>query len=105
MSRTCILAIMESKGNELSPGVIEMLVRAGGWQAVTGATTVLRVYARKVVDDFLDYYSLALGYTMSNAAWQQRRRAYLGEAVCPKAPVIERGRVKNSFQVEAACVS
>ena len=90
---------MDSRGTELPPGVIDMLVRAGGWQAVTGATTVLRGYARKTIDDFLNCYSLALGYTMSEAAWQQKRRAYLGEAVFSKVPVVEHGRDRHGFQL------
>ena len=35
VSRTCILAILASKGKELPPGTIEVMIRWGGWQAVT----------------------------------------------------------------------
>lgn len=30
VSRTCILAILHNKGTELPPGVVDMMVRAGG---------------------------------------------------------------------------
>ena len=46
VSRTCILAILASRGKELSAGTIELVIRSGGWQAGTRARTVLRVYAR-----------------------------------------------------------
>ena len=66
VSRTCILAILNSKGTELSPGTIEMMIRWGGWQAATGAKTVLRIYARKIIDKYLDPYRLSLGYELSD---------------------------------------
>ena len=43
--RTCIMGIMQDRGSELPAGLINMMVRAGGRQAVTGAKTVLRVFA------------------------------------------------------------
>ena len=46
VSRTCILAILASRGKELSAGTIELVIRSGGWQAGTRARMVLRVYAR-----------------------------------------------------------
>lgn len=43
VSRCCILAILQARGKELSTDMIEVMIRWGGWQAVTGARTVLRV--------------------------------------------------------------
>ena len=54
VTRACILAILESKGKELPgsgpPGRMDIIIRWGGWQCVTGEKTVMRIYARKVID-------------------------------------------------------
>ena len=104
VSRTCILAILGSKGKKLPPGTIEVMIRWGGWQAVTGARTVLRIYARKVIDRYLAPYSLSLGYELSDEEWEQKRRAYLGVPKYLEEPVVDRGRNRLPFQVRVhAC--
>ena len=99
VSRTCILAIIASKGKELSPGAIEVMIRAGGWQAVTGARTVLRIYARKVIDKYMDPYSLSLGHELSDEEWQAKREEYLGVPRWPEKPFVDWGRSRLPFQV------
>ena len=99
VSRTCILAILNSKGRELPPGAIEVMIRWGGWQAVTGARTVLRIYARKVRDKYLDPYSLSLGYELSDKEWEQKKQEYLGVPRFPEASVVDRGRTQQPLQV------
>ena len=99
VSRTCILAILASKGKELPPGTIEVMIRWGGWQAVTGAKTLLRIYARKVIDKYLDPYGLSLGYDLSDKAWELKRKEYLGLPRHPKVPVIDRGRNSLPLQI------
>lgn len=92
VSRICILAIMHSQGRELPEGTLEVMVRAGGWQAVTGARTVLRVYARAVIDKYIDMYSLSLGYDRTPEQWQAHKAAYLGESCFPEHPIVDCGR-------------
>ena len=98
VSRTCILGIMHNKGTELPPGLMDMMVRAGGWQAVTGAKTVLRVYARQVIDEHLDVYSMSLGIDSSPVDWARKIALYKGEAVFPDKPVVDLGRGNDGLQ-------
>ena len=99
MSRTCILAIIASKGKELPPGTIEVMIRWGGWQAVTGAKTVLRIYARKVIDKNLDPYSLSLGHELSDKEWEVKKKECLGVPRWPVEPIVDRGRSSLPLQV------
>ena len=73
-------------------GVVEIIVRWGGWQAVTGARTVLRIYARNALDKFVDPYALSLGFALDAKGVQQRMEEYLGKSVFPSKPIRERGR-------------
>lgn len=72
------------KGTELPRGLIDMMVRAGGWQAVTGAKIVLMVYARQVIDKHMDLYGKSLGFQRSNADWTRKIKAYVGDPVWPQ---------------------
>ena len=99
VSRTCILAILASKGKELPPGTIETMIRWGGWQAVTGARTLLRIYARKVIDKYLDPYSLSLAYELSDEGWEAKKSEYLGQPRYPEEPVVDRGRKRLPLQI------
>ena len=99
VSRTCILAIIASKGKELPPGTIEVMICWGGWQAVTGTKTLLRIYARRVIDKFLDPYSLSLGYDLSDKAWELKKKEYLGCPRYPEQPIIDRGRKNLLLQI------
>ena len=93
------MAILDAKGKELSPGTIEVMVRLGGWQAVTGARTVLRTYARKVIDEFVDASGLSLGYNWSDAEWARRKAEYLGVPRFPSEPVVDPGRTPLPLQL------
>lgn len=53
---------MHSEGQGLPTSTLNVVVRAGGWQAVTGVTTILKTYARKVIDEHTHLYSISLGY-------------------------------------------
>lgn len=99
VSRTCILAILNSRGQEIPPGTIEVMVRAGGWQAVTGARTVLRIYARPVIDKFIDHYSLSLGYDVGEKEWAARKAAFFGVPRFPEVPVVDAGRTQLPLQL------
>lgn len=99
VSRTCIIGIMQNRGTELPPGLIDMMVRAGGWQAVTGAKTVLRVYARQVIDQHMDLYSMSLGFRRSDADWARKLEAYVGDARWPDKPRANAGRTDSCLQL------
>ena len=53
MSRSCILGVLEAQGTKLPEGLINIIARLGGWSTVSGDTTVMSVYARKVIDNHL----------------------------------------------------
>lgn len=99
VSRTCILSILKNKGLSLSDDTIEGMIRWGGWQAVTGAKTVLRIYARRVVNKFLDGYDLSLGYEQSNEEWLRRQKEYLGKKIKPEKDIIDRGRNEDHLAI------
>ena len=99
VSCTCILAILDSKGVELPPGVVSIIARLGGWSPVSGDKTVMSVFARKVIDNHVDPYALSLGYTLSLGGWQNRRNKYLGEVVQPATPTVDHGRDRMPLQL------
>lgn len=99
VSRACILGIRHSKGTELSPGLMDMMVRAGGWQAVTGAKTVLRVYARQIIDEHLDVYAMSLGIVSSGMDCDKKLQLYLGQPEFPLSPIVDRGREDIPLQL------
>lgn len=84
VARACILGVMHSEGQGLPTSTLIVVVRAGGWQAVTGVTTILKTYARKVIDEHIDLYSISLGYDIGKQGWEDRVRAYLGAPLFPK---------------------
>ena len=99
VSRSCILAILASKGTELPLGTLEMITRWGGWQVITGTKTVMETYARKIVDQFLDPYGMINGCLASDEHWARKKRRYLGHSVFPPQPVIDCGRTQQPLQV------
>ena len=76
--RTCVLTFAGSRGKELSLGIIKVMIRWVGWQAVTGAKTVLRTYAREETHKCSDPYSLSLDHELRDKVWEARRKEYLG---------------------------
>ena len=69
---------MQNKRIELPSGLIDMIVRASGWQAVTGAKTILRVYARQVIDQHMDLYCMSLDFQHTAADWDRKLKACVG---------------------------
>lgn len=98
VTRACILDLMHNEGRDLSPGTLEVIVRWGGWQAVTGARTVMRVYARNVLDDHVDPYALSLGSRMTAEDWKLKQQQYLGTELWPTEPIVDRGRGRLPLQ-------
>lgn len=90
VTRACIIGLLEGQGVEIAPGRIDAIVRWGGWQAVTGAATVLRIYARKVIDRHLDTYKLALGRPRSPDYWVAKVREYVNVRAVPLKLFISR---------------
>ena len=99
VSRTCILAMMSKKGQELPLGTLELVTRWGGWQVVTGTKTVMDIYARKIIDQFFDPYSMIVGYEGSDEHWERKRQKYLGQAHFPKVPIVDKGRTAQPLQL------
>ena len=97
VSRACILALLDAKGKKLSRSMVDVMVRWGGWQAETGAKTVLRVYARPVIDAFMCGYSMSLGVEPSDAEWLERKREYLGKLHFPEIEMRDHGRSNLPF--------
>ena len=93
------MSVMQQKGQQLPEGTLNTICRAGGWQAATGVTTLLRVYARKVLDEHIDMYSLSLGYEVGESGWAQRLKSYLGDPVFPPEGHIDIGRSQVPMQV------
>ena len=60
---------------------------------------VLRIYARKVIDKYLDPYSLSLGHELSVKEWEAKRKGYLRVPRLPEEPVTDRGRSSLPFQI------
>ncbi len=75
------------------------MVRAGGWQAVTGAKTVLRVYARRVIAEHLDMYSMSVGIERTEADWAKKREQYIGQPSFPPKPMVDLGRQQDNQQL------
>jgi hypothetical protein len=73
-----------------------MMVRAGGWQAVTDAKTVLRVYARHVIDKHIDMYRISLGVERSEADWANKHEQYIGQPSFPPQPMVDLGRQEGN---------
>jgi hypothetical protein len=76
-----------------------MVTSWGGWQVITGTKTVMEIYARKIVDNFLDPYSLINGFEASEAHWDRKLQQYLGPPVFPVEAVLDVGRTPEHMQV------
>ena len=57
------------------------------------------IYARKIVDNFLDPYSLINGFEASEAHWDRKFHRYLGRPVFPVAAIVDAGRTTEHMQV------
>ena len=66
---------------------------------MTGTRTLLRIYASKVIDKYLDPYSLSLGYDLSDEGWEAKKSEYLGQPRYPEEPVVDRGRKRLLLQI------
>ena len=83
VTRACILAILESHEKEMLPGRLNIIICWGGWQCVTGEKTVMRIYARKAIDAYMDNYALSYGRQPRKDEWAQKLRKYIAAEVHP----------------------
>ena len=99
VTRACILAILESEGKEISPGRMDVIIRWGGWQCVTGEKTVMRIYARKVIDAYMDNYALSYGRQPTKDEWAQKMTNYTAVEIQPKTKPCDPGRHLFPMQI------
>lgn len=78
VTRAVVMCILKSKGRAIPVDQLNVMIRWGGWQAVTGVMTVMRTYAHKIMDRYLDVFGLAFGREGSDAEWQARLDDYMG---------------------------
>jgi hypothetical protein len=107
VTRAVTIALLRSKGTALSDEVLNAIVRAGGWQAVTGAMTVMRVYARNILDEMLDTYALTFGVEASDEEWADRKRQYLEVRILAERSITRRdavplGRIRTALRLPVA---
>jgi hypothetical protein len=99
VTRTCIKNILENHGKKLSKSTVEAVLRWGGWQAVTGAMTVMRTYARRVIDEHLCGYGLCGPHDINDNECLIRKKKYYGIDKRPVAPIIDCGRNRDPLQI------
>ena len=92
VTRACIHAVLRAraKGEGIPHSVMDLIVRAGGWQGVTGIMTVLRTYADKVLDLYTEGATLSLGRVPSAYEVEGRISDYAGTPRRPPAPCTDR---------------
>lgn len=100
ITRACILCILNSKGKELPLSELNAMVRWGGWTGVTGVMTVMRTYACKVIDEFLDVYGLAYGRQNEQDEWQAKLHDFIGPQLRPQSAIVQPGCRPLHLQVK-----
>lgn len=66
---------------------------------MTGARTVLRTYARGVIDEHLCGYGLSMHHDMSDSDWDERKKVYYGKDRHPDVTIVDPGRNRDSLQI------
>lgn len=92
VTRACTLAILESEGKELPPGRMDVIIRWGGWQCVTGEKTVMSIYARKVIDAYMDNYALSYGRVPGKGEYAMKMKKYVSAEAYPATEFCDPGR-------------
>ena len=99
VTRACILAILESEGKVLPPGRLDITIRWGGWQCVTGEKTVMRIYARKVIDAYLENYGLLYGQEPGKDEWAAKMKKYISAEAQLREKFCDSGRHGFPMQI------
>ena len=66
---------------------------------MTGEKTVMRIYAKKVIDAYLDNYGLSYGREPGKEEWAEKMRRYTAVEVQPEAKFCDYGRHAFPMQV------
>lgn len=69
-----------------------VLLRVGGWDVVRGHETVRKRYAQKIIDNFIDLFSLSFGRFMTDEECAAHLADYRGGCVRPEVPVVDVNR-------------
>lgn len=85
--RSTVLSILRSHGKEISTDGLNAMVRWGGWQGITGVLTIMRTYAHKVIDKYLDVFGMAYGRVGSAKEWEARLADYMGQNLSPDVAI------------------
>ena len=91
VTRACITCILRAQGKELPEGQLQALVRWGGWTGVTGVMTVMKTYAGKVIDEYLDVYGLAYARDSDASEWAAKLDEYRGHPIFPSQLISDAG--------------
>lgn len=87
-TRSLSIAAYKEAGGKLDPGHLHLVTRACGWTAVTGQQTLLRVYARHVVDHAINTHGLGLGKFEGKfhegGRWRELEQEILGRILRPR---------------------
>ena len=83
VTRSTILSILHSHGKEIATDGLNAMVRWGGWQGITGVLTIVRTYAQKVIEKYLDCFGMAYGRVGAAEEWDARLADYIGQALSP----------------------
>lgn len=76
VTRACILNILQNRGSGLSEDTLMAIARWGGWECVTGVMTVMKVYAARIIDSYLNGAVLGLGHRAAQVDWEARLAEY-----------------------------
>lgn len=83
-TRAIILALLRSKGKEISSALENVMLRWGGWSQKTGIITLRTIYQQKIMDLFVDRYALSFGIELPDHIWDQRLKDYQSTLVLPE---------------------
>jgi hypothetical protein len=91
--------VLEGNGQELREAGLDAIARAGGWQVVTGISTIMRVFLWGVMDSMIDCYALGYGWVDQETLWTKTLEEYLGERIAPRKIVWRDGGMEPRMLV------
>lgn len=83
ITRAATSNLLENCGMGIDEALLHAITRWGGWRAVTGIQTVLRIYLATTIDNYVCGHGLGLGRRKSKEEWERRRLEYLGPDIMP----------------------
>lgn len=97
-TRALALSVFKSKGAGVDPATIEVITRWGGWEAISGARTVYKVYTGPILDTCLDGAALGLGQAPSDEHLETRYLQFMGCITHPSDVIVEKGRIMDPLR-------